>query len=183
MPQQTPIHLLMRFSDKLGFIDNTIGAHKEVIQKRGSTWLGKMGKTLGHDKVARLNRQCQKHVPTFLYLVQKFAKEHQVYCGKILEVRRTLPSSSRQLVPAYYKANGLEKYIRLWIKLSSLRQVSSLEINDYVIASSGSPALVTLGRSMAALFVLRSKDVDDGGAYESPEESHGTEESENDWDF
>jgi hypothetical protein len=177
-PKQTPIHLLMRFSDRMGFTQNTIAAHREVIQKRGATWLGKMGKTLGLGKVARINRQCRDRVPTFIYLVQKAPGGYQVYCGKISEVRRKLPPGGRRLVPEYYEANGLEKFMRLWIKLSSLHQVSSFEIADYVISSSGMPTLSTLGRSMAALFVVRSK-------HDESSEGYGKDEDDNDedWDF
>ena len=178
-PAPTPVHLLMRFSDKLGFIGDTIEAHSDVIEKRGAAWFGKMGKTLARDKVERVNDQCKRKVPTFLYLVQKStAKGYQIYRGDILQVARDLPTGQTRFIPKYYETNRLEKYIRLWIKLTKLKAVPSSEITGFVVSSSGSPVLVTLGRSMAALFVVRKKmSVDDEPKPEPKEDN------DSDWDF
>src|SRR5260221_721868 len=103
----------MRFSDKLGFIDDTIEAHSDVIKKRGAAWFGKMGKTLGHGNVQRINEQCKDKVPTYLYLFQKSAGV-KIYRGEILEIVRALPAGQKRFVPEYYGKNNLAKYIRLW---------------------------------------------------------------------
>jgi hypothetical protein len=181
------IHLLMRFSDKIGQIADTIEAHSDVIKKRGSVWYGKMGKTLGPDKVRRINAQTKKRIPTFLYLIQKAPRAYEVYRGTILEIVRELPTGQRGFVPKYYEANRLEEYIRLWIKLSNLKSVPFTDITKYVISSSGSPALVSLGQSMAALFVIRTKG--SIGDPQRPERGEGPraprygEEDDNDPDW
>jgi hypothetical protein len=178
-PKRTPIHLLMRFSDKLGFIRDTIEAHSDVIEKHGAAWFGKMGKTLGRDKIERINEQCEQNCPTYLYLVQKSsAKGYQIYRGNILKVARDLPKGQNRLVPKYYDTNRLGEYIRLWTKLAKLKAVPSSEITGFVVSSSGSPVLVTLGRSMAALFVVRKKMSADDEP--KPERE---EDDDPDWDF
>ncbi len=177
--KSTTLHLLMRFSDKLGFVGDTIKAHSVVIEQRGAAWFGKMGKTLGREKVERINDQCRRKVPTFLYLVQKSAaKGYQIYRGNILQVVRDLPAGQTRFIPKYYETNRLEKYIRLWTKLSKLKAVPSSEITGFVVSSSGSPVLVTLGRSMAALFVVRKKMPVDDEPKPEPEE-----DNDPDWDF
>ena len=185
----------MRFSDKLGFIGDTIEAHSAVIKKHGAAWFGKMGKTLGHDKVERLNEQVEKKIPTFLYLVQRSAsKGYQIYRGGILQVARDLPARQNRYIPKYYESHRLEEYIRLWTKLSNLRAVPSSEINGFVVSSSGSPVLVTLGRSMAAMFIVRKKMAGDELRKDDklrrdkpliPDENEDSipEENESDWDF
>jgi len=177
--KSTPVHLLMRFSDKLGFIGDTIEAHSAVIEKHGAAWFGKMGKTLGREKVERINDQCKRKVTTFLYLVQKSAaKGYQIYRANIIEVARDLPAGQTRYIPKYYETNRLEKYIRLWTKLSKLKSVPSSEITGFVVSSSGSPVLVTLGRSMAALFLVRKKMAADDEPKPEPEE-----DNDPDWDF
>jgi len=157
-PKSPSVHLLMRFSDKLGFIDNTIEAHSALIRKGGMVWFGKMGKTLGKDKVQRLNNQIEDNIPTFLYLVQRSATQgYQIYRGNILKVARDFPASQIRHIPRYYASNNIEKYIRLWIKLSSLAAIPSSEIKDFVISSTGAPVFITLGQSMAGMFTIHGE--------------------------
>jgi hypothetical protein len=178
----TAIHLLMRFSDKLGFSGDTIEAHAAVIEKLGVTWFGKMGKTLGRDKIDQINLQCEKKIPTFLFLVQKTkSKGYQTYRGNIVQIARELPSKQARYVPKYYEERKIVEYIRLWTKISKLKAVATTSINEMVVASSRSPALVTLNRSMAALFVVRKKMAgDDERRVERVEHQ---DENDSDWDF
>src|SRR5438552_1208957 len=97
------IHVLMRYSDKLHHVDDTIEEHLAVIRQYGSVWLGKLGKPLGFPKIDRINKQCRQNIPSFLYLVQRAghggSARVSAYRGSVLEMSRELPETERYLVP------------------------------------------------------------------------------------
>jgi hypothetical protein len=154
-----PIHILMRFSDKLGAIEDTIEVHNKIIEKRGSVWFGKMGKTLGVPHVERINKQREEGISTHLYLVQKSPKVYEVYRGIVITARRTCPIKEKNLIPDYYEQNHILKYMRLWIKLSKLEQMEPVILRNLRIANSGLPASETLRTSMAAMFIVKEQPI------------------------
>jgi hypothetical protein len=155
--EKEPIHLLMRFSDKLGAIENTIQAHTEVIKKKGSVWFGKIGKTLGNERVERINQQCADGVVTHLYLVQKSSKVYQVFRGTIAHVSKDLTKEEKALLPQYYDVNDLTRYMKLWVKLTNLQQASLAELSFLRVATSGGDMRETLRTSMAAIFAVKKR--------------------------
>jgi hypothetical protein len=146
-----PLHLLMRYSDK--FSDDTIAAHLDVIERKGSVWLGKMGKTLARHHVKTLNEQCGKKIPTYVFLVQKSRGGYEVYRGSLAEVSRTFPENQK-LIPSYYDRQKITSYIRLWQRLTDIKKMDSAVLKRLHIATSGSSAADTIRQSMAALFIV-----------------------------
>jgi len=157
MEEKQPIHVLMRFSDKIGAIEDTAEAHCRVLRKWGAVWFGKMGKTLGTGYIERINGQCSRKVPTYLFLVQKGRKGYEVHRGKIEHIRRDLPASQLNLIPSYYETNRIMKYVRLWIKLSKLQAATPNALDELIVSSSSMPVLDSLHSSMAGLFIVRTK--------------------------
>jgi hypothetical protein len=152
-----PIHLLIRFSDKMGAIEDTIEAHREVIVEHRAVWFGKMGKTLASKHVARMNAQCKQKVPTYLYLVQAGKGRSQVYRGTVLEISKTVPSNERRFVPQYYGKNGLTRFMRLWGKLSNVQLMPEGTLSSLYVAGSGSRVSDILHSSMAGLFIVKER--------------------------
>ena len=152
-----PIHILMRFSDKLGAIEDTVEAHSIMIKKHGAVWFGKMGKTLSRQNIERLNKQCEQGTPTHLYLVQKTANRYEIYRGVILAVRRETPIKDRKIIPPYYEKNRLSLYMNLWVKLSGLDRIELTSLSSLYIATSGFAAPETLRASMAAIFIIKER--------------------------
>ena len=155
MKEREPVHLLMRFSDELTGVGDTIAAHDAIINRRGSVWIGKMGKTLGRPHVDRINKQCNESIPTYLYLVKKSREGYTLYQGTVLEVCRRLPLKETQDVPKYYESKKLMNYMNFWAKLSEIKPVQITVLDNLLISSTQMSASYSLRRSMAALFVVR----------------------------
>lgn len=150
-----PIHILMRFSDNITGVADTIAAHNGVIQKHGAVWIGKMGKPLGRNYIRRINEQCNQGIVSYLYLVQKGRGGYRVYRGTVLEMCRQIPLKETRLIPNYYTRNRLLNFVGFWVKLSDVNEVSVEVLNNLLISSSGMAVPSSLPRSMAALFVVR----------------------------
>ncbi|GEM_PF-3396735 len=145
------MHLLMRYSDK--FSDDTIAAHLDVVNRKGSVWLGKMGKTLARRHIKTLNEQCNNNIPTYVFLVQKQPSGYEVYRASLAEVSRSFPQDQK-LIPPYYDKQKITSYIRLWQRVTSIKEVDSAVLRRLRIATSGSSAADTIRQSMAALFIV-----------------------------
>jgi hypothetical protein len=157
-PASNPIHILMRFSDALGRTEDTIAAHKEIISRHGAVWIGKLGKTLAWRHIGRINEQCARGVPSFLYLVQRKKRQYEAHRGSVVAVARGFPAKEQRLVPAYYEKRGMTRYMSLWLKLSAIVPVEQAEFRNLRIASTWMPVSQTLPHSMAALFIVRQRE-------------------------
>jgi hypothetical protein len=157
--EREPIHLLVRFSDKMGAMTDTMEAHREVILKHRAVWFGKMGKTLAHERVRRMNAQWKQKIPTYLYLVQSGKRNAQVYRGTVLEISRELPLDEKKLIPRYYRDTGLLKFMKLWIKISDIQRMPEGWLNNLYVAGSGSRVSDILHTSMAGLFVIKERSI------------------------
>lgn len=117
--------------------------------------MGKLGRPLGRDNIATINRQCSEQKSTYLYLVQRVGNQFSAYCGTILQVSYTLPKNEKHLVPDYYDERQILKMVGFWIKISGIKTLKADRFNKLYIASSRMPVQETLKHSMAALFVVR----------------------------
>lgn len=151
-----PIHVLMRFSDQLGSIGDTIAAHTQVIEKYGAVWFGKIGQTIGNKRLSQLNLQCERGIPTYLYLAQR----GQFYRGKMIQIVQEVPSGQRRLLPTYYSQTGILKYMHLWAKISSLEKVRANDMGTLLSVRSGMGVPETLSTGMAPLFFVRQKEAE-----------------------
>jgi len=155
LPSPAPIHILMRFADKLLSIDDTIAEHNRLIARHGTVWIGKLGKPLAERHIMRVNEQCRQNIPTYLYLVQKKGTAYQAYRATVVRMSRALPKREQNLVPHYYEERKITRYVGFWTKLSGITQIEKGQLFELHIASSLFAVPDTLARSMAALFVVR----------------------------
>lgn len=149
---------MMRYSDALMGVEDTIAEHAAVIQKHGAVLVGKVGKGLGVNHITKLNDQRADGRSAYLFLVQNRGRPGQpdyiFHRGDLDAVAISLTARERRFVPAYYKSRGIDRQASLWCKVTQLKQVTVASMAEYHIASSRRPVFNALTRSLAALFVL-----------------------------
>ena len=158
MSDTYPIHILLRYSDKLHGAADVIDAHKCVITDRGSVWFGKLGRTVAHKHVRKVNQQCAEGVATYLYLVQRTRQGYTVHQGDVVRMTRTLPVEQEHLIPQYYSRSNIIEHISLWTELSEIRELESGHLNSVRAVSSVVRMPETLATSMAAHFIVRETE-------------------------
>ena len=83
-------------------VGDVVSLHNEVVQKHGAVWFGKLGGTLALSRVEMLNKQIERKIPTFIYLVKGNRRKSTPYKASIFSVSRDLPKSEKALIPSYY---------------------------------------------------------------------------------
>jgi hypothetical protein len=149
-----PVHLLMRYSDRISGY-STIVEHQKVLTKRGSVWIGKLGKRLSLKNRIRINKQCREGISSFVYLVSRENRRYKIHRGKILSVSGKVPIGEQKFVPKYYKTSGAMRFTSFWTKLESLDPAAEGVLQSLRVASSGSRATHVLAHSASGLFVVR----------------------------
>lgn len=156
MNPKPPIHLLLRFSDSLLKEADTIENHKEVIQRAGAVWFGKMGSPISQHYMDILNDQIEKGIPTFVFLVKGNRRESTAYRGTLLFASKLLPTSESHLVPAYYSDLDIPKYVGSWVKLTEIIPFDFSELANMQVASSVLTLGETLVKSSSGHFYIRA---------------------------
>jgi len=151
----TPIHILIRYSDRLHRVGGVITRHNEVIQSQGSVWFGKLGRQVAQKHIDAVNQQCVSGIPTYLYLVQKAGSGYVVDQGTVTEMARVLPPGKEHLVPEYYFTTGIIDGIRLWARLCEIKSIEPSYLGKLRALSSIMPVPETLARSMSSHFIVR----------------------------
>ena len=74
-----PFHVLMTFSDGSPCFSEAMRMHKGLLARRGLVWLGKLGKTIGHERLRDLNAKSkQGWRPTFTSSPAKAARRQRI---------------------------------------------------------------------------------------------------------
>ena len=150
----TPIHVLMRFSDKLFAIGNVIERHAAVLERHGAVWIAKIGRPLGGTRISSINTQIAADVASYLFLYQRKLGSHELWRSELLEVRASSPSAHDPCVPSYYADCNMFAIAETWFKVESFRGVGDRELDRLVTLSSRQPIIQTLTTSTAALFII-----------------------------
>jgi hypothetical protein len=153
--KETPIHILVRFSDQLLENTDTITEHNRVIKQHGAVWFGKMGNTVAHRHIECLNEQIEKGIPTFAYLVKGNRRKSTFFQCKLLTASRSLPEEEAHLVPSYYHEKEIIRYIRFWMKISEASPLDASELSNLKVASSVFPISETLYKSSSGHFIVK----------------------------
>lgn len=153
--KQTPIHILVRFSDRLLEGTDTINEHNHVIEQHGAVWFGKMGSTVAHRHIEGLNEQIDKEIPTFIYLVKGNRRKSTYFQCKLIAASRSLPNEENHLVPSYYHEKEIIQYINFWMKISEISPLNSSELANLKVASSVFPITETLYKSSSGHFIVK----------------------------
>jgi hypothetical protein len=97
-----PVHVLLRFSDKLFQVGDAMTAHQELIKRHGAVWLGKFGRPMAQRRADDLNEQIRGGVTTRVYLVQRARSGYVLYEGTVDRFAFAVPPSETRLIPPYY---------------------------------------------------------------------------------
>ncbi len=150
----TPIHLVVRFSDRLLHGVDTIAEHQKVLERRGKVWFGKVGKPMGDTTLEVLDRQVRAGVPSYMYLVQRTENKYDAWKGTLVEVQNYAPTNHTELIPTYYFGTLHLENLGFWAQLSDLVPVTGDELSKLYSVSSHTAIVQTLLSSMAGLFVV-----------------------------
>jgi hypothetical protein len=148
-----PVHILMKYSDRLGFVSDTVKAHQDVIKTAGYVWFGKIGRRLGREPFKAINRQCAEGIPTYLFLVQKAPGGYSLARGVIKEIATSPPA---KCYPEYYSEHKLHTVMRVWVKLVKLEKIkdANAELQRLYRLGSSDQIMNALTFSMNPMFAV-----------------------------
>lgn len=155
MENSEPIHILIRYSDKLFHVKNSIGIHKKIISKYGAVYFGKVGKPLASSFINTLNKQINEKIKTDLILVEKVSEGYQVFTAPLLKVTREYPDKEKKIIPDYYFDGNLFSSITLWLKIKSIKQIEFETLRNFKALSSINLIPETLATSIAGMFIIK----------------------------
>ena len=146
-------HLIVKYGNQLSHGHDTIDEHLRILKRERNVWFGKMGSTIGINTFSALEKQIAKGETTYVFLFQG-SKSNFLYRGKVIGLSRVKPGNEDSAIPAYYAKCGLDRQMKLWIKLSKLVRVELAVLANYHTVSSGKKALHSASKSMASVFVI-----------------------------
>ena len=152
--ENTPLHLVIRFSDTMFDVGDVISLHNQIVDKQGAVWFGKLGGTLSLSRIEWLNKQITQKIPTYIYLVKGNRKKSTPYKAMILEVSRDFPKKEKALIPPYYSEKKLLKYMNAWVKIGHTEQVEMADLKNLKTINSIFPLEETLSRSQSGYFLV-----------------------------
>lgn len=153
MSQKAKRHLIIKYGNQLAQGRDTIAEHQKILRKRRAVWFGKVGAGIGKGTIAALRMQISAAHPTYLFLFRN-SEAIELHRARVSAIEATRPNDEESMIPAYYAACGLERQMRLWIKITDLTHVSTNVLDEYHTASSGKKAMHTASHSMASVFII-----------------------------
>jgi len=149
-----PFHLVVRFSDTMFDVGDVVSLHNNVVTEHGAVWFGKLGQTLSQERVEMLNKQVEKNIPTFLYLVKGNRRKSTAYRAPLIIVEKETPNET-ELIPAYYAEKDLIQYMKAWMKIGRIEAIDMTEMWKMKAINSVFPISETLVRSSSGYFLVR----------------------------
>lgn len=152
--EKIPEHILIRMKSEDGL---TIKEHGDIISRKGSAILGKIGQSLSTTSIKSLNEQISQNIETYLFLTMKedgWNGEYVTYQCLLKNVSAQLDETKRDLVPTYYSTSY--KDIKTWFEISAIGKMTRENMNRIFVVSSGR-SIMSVIKSTAAVFrvVLR----------------------------
>ena len=133
-PKSDALHLLIRWA--VAREPATIELHREIAERAGAVWWGKIGDpaaraAVGKERRAVLDKQIAEGVTTLVFL----HRPGEVWRTRLLELREDRPTEELDLIPAYYRDDVNRHH--LWLKLTDFQQFppdfaeKQLVLDDY----------------------------------------------------
>jgi hypothetical protein len=148
-----PFHLVVRFSDTMFSAGDVVDLHNAIVKKQGVVWFGKLGQALSQKRADLLNKQVEKKIPTFLYLVKGHRSKSTAYRAKLIHIQREKPLDN-VCIPNYYIEKDMIQYMKVWIKISKISQISMSEMENLKTVNSVLPIAETLKLSSSGHFLV-----------------------------
>lgn len=126
-----------------------IERHKEVIDKNGYCWFGKIGKMPGESKVKEILEQEVSQIVLY--------SQGKAYICDIDSYKISKPNAC---YPSYYESYLFSRNIvpSMYFRLLSMKKLDTEELAKCVISKSGRNVLETLSRSMNSFFYAELPD-------------------------
>jgi len=143
-----PEHILIRMKSEDGL---TIKEHGDIISRKGSAVIGKIGQSLSATSIKSLNEQISRNIETYLFLTMKegWNGEYVTYQCLLKNVSAQLDETKSELVPTYYATSYKE--IKTWFEISAMGKMTRENMNRIFVLSSGR-AIMSVIKSTAAVF-------------------------------
>lgn len=143
-----PEHILIRMKSEDGL---TIKEHGDIISRKGSAILGKIGQSLSAASIKSLNEQISRNIETYLFLTMKegWNGEYVTYQCLLKNVSAQLDETKTELVPTYYSSTY--KDIKTWFEISAMGKMTRENMNRIFVLSSGRQIMSVI-KSTAAVF-------------------------------
>jgi hypothetical protein len=127
-------HVLLKVRSEGG---QTITAHADMVTRKGTAMLGKIGKGIGAVFRDKLNLQIELGIKTFLFLTTRegWNGPFVTYRCVLQGVHPTLDVDKKTLVPSYYAHETLN--IKTWFEIASIERLTPEEMNRIFVVSSG----------------------------------------------
>lgn len=136
--------IALRFADNFAPKCGTIEAHRQMIEKNGFVWYGKLGNSVS-SKVAEeilSNEECK-------ILLIHSGKINR-YWAKVVEINSQINDDEN--IPEYYR-NTKNKF-KTWFKVTSIEEAKRNVMSKCTIASSGAPLSEVSKHSMSPYFII-----------------------------
>lgn len=157
MPSED-LHILLRYSQSLEGLDDTISEHQAVLSDLGEVYFGKIGRAFGQRTLALIGTQISAGHPTFLFLAARTGRRDFVlHKATLRDMSLELPSGDGALVPYYYTRAGITGRVGTWFRISSLDRINQATLKALNVASTGTPILDVLGPSRNPMFIVTAK--------------------------
>lgn len=148
MKRNKRLGIVVRYSDSLNDQKvDTIAEHNSIFKSRGSVFVGKFGQPVAKQYMLTCD---DPEIEVNLILVTKspFNRKYLAHIAPIEKVQKERPPMG--LSPSYY---AKRKDVRCWFKLAApLTPIRPLDLEKWVVRSSGAPLLQSLAHSMSGLF-------------------------------
>mgnify|MGYP000198128905 FL=1 len=142
--------LILRYGKQI--VDDCIELHQEVIENTGFCWFGKLGTVPAKKSIEAM--LSEENPMLILY-----ARNNAFIC-KVSDVIYDKPING---FPDYYRTElyDKKKFPTVYFKLTSIEVMNVMELNKFIVVSSGNRAINTLMHSMSSfLFVSYGKSLD-----------------------
>lgn len=138
----------LRFAENFAPGCGTIAAHKELVEKLGYVWYGKLGSPVSAKVAGEILLQDDPKI----LLIHSGGTDR--WWAHVEAIKRELPESVA--IPAYYRAQAPD--FKCWFKVTSFEPADAKVMSCCVVASSGKVLTEASRHSMSPYFIIEVKE-------------------------
>ena len=136
--------IALRFSNNFAPDIGTIGAHEELIKKKGFVWYGKLGSRISDKSSLRI---MENDNPRILLIHSGGTDRYWAYIDKIQH-----ETPNRNDIPSYYR-NQVNKF-KSWFRVIRFESASKDVLSHCFVLSSGAVLSNASRHSMSPYFII-----------------------------
>lgn len=136
--------IALRFSDNFAPPSGTIAEHRQLIDRRGFVWYGKLGAPVSDRICADL---LKNKMPRILLIHSGKTARYWAYIDQVAKVLPPLDA-----IPAYYRDQA--DNFHTWFRVQKIEEADKCVMSLCTVASSGAPLSMTSRSSMSPYFII-----------------------------